>query len=378
MNLSLSELLPLVGRLDSTPGFDSPRERYRRFLLEHVTDVPTARGLIEECQRSVGEQRHRALQDLVVLLGRFLGFETIFGSYDRSAGSLDGQWRSRGLLDVILEIRTEQTTIITADSLVRAVAGMAGPTRIDACPRIGLAVVARHFTARGRLEQAMAADAHSPELRIVSVRSLLALASQATADRLSHLEVVKLLQSGFALDFVIDLLDRPAPPSDAEEQPAEAVPPPEGERHEPSFWVATVIGNEVSPPEQLLGSVIANRRVLGVCHAGPLQAEGALGDWVCFFLPGKGIVGHAQLASIVDDKSSVVRNAEQFSRVYRLARVEMYEEPIVQALRSGRPFAVPSADAALAGPCLAPIARQDFIALTTYRDEVVSARRASA
>jgi hypothetical protein len=183
MNLSLSELLPLVGRLDSTPGFDSPRERYRRFLLEHVTDVPTARGLIEECQRSVGEQRHRALQDLVVLLGRFLGFETIFGSYDRSAGSLDGQWRSRGLLDVILEIRTEQTTIITADSLVRAVAGMAGPTRIDACPRIGLAVVARHFTARGRLEQAMAADAHSPELRIVSVRSLLALASQPSRGR---------------------------------------------------------------------------------------------------------------------------------------------------------------------------------------------------
>ena len=108
MNVSLSELLSLVGRLDSAPGFDAPRERYRRFLLEHVTDVPTSRSLIEECQRSVGEQRHRALQDLVVLVGRFLGFETIFGSYERIGGHVDGQWRSRGLLDVVLEIRTEQ------------------------------------------------------------------------------------------------------------------------------------------------------------------------------------------------------------------------------------------------------------------------------
>jgi len=376
MNLTLAELLPLVGRLDSAPGFDSPRERYRRFLLEHVTDVTTARTLVEECQRSVGEQRHRALQDLVVLLGRFLGFETIFGSYERAAG-VDGQWRSRGLLDVVLEIRTEQTSMLTADSLVRAVA-VPGPTRTDPCPRIGLAVVARHFTARSRLEQAMAADTHSPELRIVSVRSLLALATQVAADRLSHLEVVRLLQSGFALDFVIDLLDRPAPALDPVESFEEAAaPPPEADVHDPSFWVATVIGNEMSPPEQLLGSVIAHRRVLGICHSGPLQGEGEPGDWVCFFLPGKGIVGHAQLASVVEEKASVVRNGEQFSRVYRLARVEMYEEPIVQALRSGRPFAVPSPDVALAGPCLAPIARQDFVALTTYRDEV-EARRASA
>src|SRR5262249_27579453 len=178
------------------------------------------------------------------------------------------------------------------------------------------------------------------------------------------------------LDFVIDLLDRPAPVADAGGSSETAASTTEG--NEPSFWVATVIGNEVSPPEQLLGSVIAHRRVLGICNTGALQQDGAPGDWVCFFLPGKGIVGHAQLASIIEDKASVVRNAEQFSRVYRLGRVEMYEEPIVQALRSGRPFAVPSADVALAGPCLAPIARQDFIALTTYRDEVVSARRASA
>jgi hypothetical protein len=85
MSVTLNELLSLVGRLDDAPGFDTPRERFRRFLLERVTDVPAARTLIEECQRSVGEQHHRALQDLVVVVGRLLQFEVTFGAYERSA-----------------------------------------------------------------------------------------------------------------------------------------------------------------------------------------------------------------------------------------------------------------------------------------------------
>ena len=380
MNITLTDLLPLVGRLDAAPGFDSPRERFRRFLLEHVTDVATARSLLEECQRSVGEQRHRALQDLVVLIGRFLGFEITFGTYERSttAPTIDGQWRSRGLLDVVIELRTDQTSHASADNLNRALAAAAIAPRIDGCPRIGLAVVARHYAGRGRLEQAFTADAHGFDLRIVSVRSLLTLAAHVTSDRLSHVEAVKLLQSGFALDFVITLLDRPAAVTPAEEPVAPAAQLVPVQRHDPAFWVATILDDEMASAEQLLASVIAHRRVLGICHAGPLQSEGSPGDWVCFFLPGKGIVGHAQLASVIDNSGSVVRNAAQFSCVYRLSHVELYEEPIVQALRAGRPFAVPPGDVPLAGPCLAPIARQDFIALTTYREDVPVIRRASA
>jgi hypothetical protein len=380
MNITLTDLLPLVGRLDAAPGFDSPRERFRRFLLEHVTDVATARSLLEECQRSVGEQRHRALQDLVVLIGRFLGFEITFGTYERSttAPTIDGQWRSRGLLDVVIELRTDQTPHASVDNLNRALAAAASAPRIDGCPRIGLAVVARHYAGRGRLEQAFTADAHGSDLRIVSVRSLLTLAAHVTSDRLSHVEAVKLLQSGFALDFVITLLDRPAAVTPAEEPVAPAAQLVPVQRHDPAFWVATILDDEMASAEQLLASVIAHRRVLGICHAGPLQSEGSPGDWVCFFLPGKGIVGHAQLASVIDNSGSVVRNAEQFSCVYRLSHVELYEEPIVQALRAGRPFAVPPGDMPLAGPCLAPIARQDFIALTTYREDVPVIRRVSA
>ena len=117
----------------------------------------------------------------------------------------------------------------------------------------------------------------------------------------------------------------------------------------------------------MLASVIVERRVLGICHEGLLHEDGAPGDWVCFFVPARGIVGHAQLASIVEDGVPVIRNADRFSRIYRLADVEVYEEPIVQALRAQRPFFVPPPDVLLAGPCLSPISREDFIAMTASR-----------
>ena len=367
MSITLDELLFLVGRLDDAPGFDAPRERFRRFLLERVTDVPAASALVDECQRSVGEQRHRALQDLVVSLGRLLRFEITFGTYERSPDSVqvDGQWRSPGMLDVVIELRTEQTTSPTLDGLARAMAVTEGA---GLEPRIGLCVVARQYAARSKLSRALADVTRLPNIHVVSVASLLALAAQVAADRVTHTEVVTLLRSGVALDFVIDLLDRPAATDQSDESTAEPGQPGPASHHEPAYWVATIAGNEVAAPEQLLASVVAERRVLAICPAGKLRSQGSPGDWVCFFVPGKGIVGHAQLASIIEDSAKVVRHARRFSSVYRLASVSLYERPILQALRADRPFAVPPPDVPLAGPCLAPIARQDFLALMNHRD----------
>jgi hypothetical protein len=372
MSVTLDELLSLVGRLDDALGFDTPRERFRRFLLERVTDVPTARALIEECQRSVGEQHHRALQDLVVVTGRLLKFEITFGTYERSADGIkmNGQWRSPGLLDVVLEIKTDQTTSATMEGMAQA---MTAGAELE--PRIGLCVIARQYAAHGKIDRALAAVTPDVDIRVVSIRSLLALAAQVSTDRLAHAEVVRLLRSGVALDFVIDLLDRPAPngqSSTSTAEPAQSAPSAQSvpEPPEPEFWVATITGNEASTPEQLLASVIADRHVLAISHAGRLPSFlGAPGDWVCFFVPRKGIVGHAQLASIIEDGAKVVRDAGRFGCVYRLAHVTLYERrPIIQALRNDRPFSVPPADLALAGPCLAPITRQDFLGLMAYRD----------
>lgn len=362
MSLSLAELLPLVGRLDDEPGFDTPRERFRRFLLERAADLPAMQTLIEECQRSVGEQHHRALQDLIVIVGRALRFTITFGRYQRPADDLDadGRWRSSGLLEVVLQVETDHTTA-TLDPLARAVeasraAGASGQSTI------GLCVVARQSVARGKLAT-LIAQGQFPDIRVVSVRSLLSLAGHVAANRVSHAEVVELLQTSSALDFMIDLMTRPGAGDRPIESRADTAKRPVVEDDRPAFWVAVVNGDAMVTPERWLASVIADRHVLAVSdeHGHSL---GSRGDWVCFFLANKGIVGHAQLSSVVEDGANVVRHGEKFGRVYRLANLTLYERPVVQALRAGRPFALPANSAALAGCCLAPIARQDFTTLT--------------
>ncbi len=361
MSISLAELLPLVGLLDDAPGFDTPRERFRRFLLERATSLQAIEPLVEECQRSVGEQHHRVLQDLIVVIGKTLGFSTTFGSYDGTRDDPDahGQWRSAGLLDVVLQIESDHTTA-TFEPLVRAVASRRRAADSET-PTIGLCVVGRQFAARGKISQVIA---QYPDLRIVTVRSLLSLAAHMAAERVSHAEVVELLRTSASLDFMIDLMVRPAAGGTSIEAPADARPRPDPGDPRPAFWVAIVSGDATVTPERWLSSVIATRHVLAVCHGDEVRGRGSAGDWVCFFLASKGIVGHAQLASVVEDGGSVVRQSEKFGRVYRLAHVTMYERPVVQALRAGRPFAMPSGVAPFAGSCLTPIARQDFAALT--------------
>jgi hypothetical protein len=367
MSLSLAELLPLVGHLDDAPGFDTPRERLRRFLLERATHLPTIQALVEECQRSVGEQHHRVLQDLIVVVGRVLRFAITFTGYERSADELNthGRWRSAGLLDVVLQIETDHTAG-ALEPLARAVTENRAAGDGDECT-IGLCVVARQSAASGRLAK-LIADDQFPGIRVVSARSLLSLAAHVSADRVSHSEVVELLRTSQALDFMIDLMTRPGAGGRSSESRAD------GGRFaaddsRPAFWVAIVSGDAMITPERWLASVIADRHVLGVCDGDQVRGHGSPGDWVCFFLANKGIVGHAQLASVVENGASVVRLGEKFGRVYRLAHLTLYERPVVQALRAGRPFAMPSGATPFAGSCLAPIERQDFTALTMSNTE---------
>ena len=38
MSITLNQILALVGKLDDSPGDDTPRERFRRFLKENVNE----------------------------------------------------------------------------------------------------------------------------------------------------------------------------------------------------------------------------------------------------------------------------------------------------------------------------------------------------
>ena len=66
---TLKEILGLVGSLDDTPGEDTARERFRRYLKQTVKEVGQLRDYVEECLREKGDQYNRALQDLVNYIG---------------------------------------------------------------------------------------------------------------------------------------------------------------------------------------------------------------------------------------------------------------------------------------------------------------------
>ena len=94
--ISLRQILDLVGKLTDQPGGETPRERFRAFLVDNVREVGQIRDYIEECLRLSGDMYNRALQDLVNHLGRILGFEVQFGRYAGLRGEIgfDGYWKS--------------------------------------------------------------------------------------------------------------------------------------------------------------------------------------------------------------------------------------------------------------------------------------------
>ena len=363
MSVLLGDILTLVGRLDDTPGVDTPRERFRRFILD-LPDVAAVRALVEQAQRGLGEQQHRALQDAVVRLGRFLGFETTFGPYHAAAGTAksDGQWRSRHRFAVVLDVRTNQTATSDIGDLSRSLVAMRHTNQT--VPVVGLIVPTSTYGSRARLEEAVRAAAPESSVRVASVQSLLWLADTAQAGRLTHDEVVRLLCGNTSLDLVVDLLSRfaggvqhqGAPTAHGPSHP-EAPPVPAG----PAYWVVTIGSDEAATPEQFVESVIRGRQVLGVREDTATQAR--VGDWLCFYVDRKGVVGQARIESVTEG-AGLLRGSHRFRSAFRLKEVFIFESPIAagpQTLMDQLCALTPTEDA---GPLLASVSRQEFAELT--------------
>lgn len=391
MSFELQDILTLVGRLDETPGFDTPRERFRRFLTERVTDVSEVRSLLSQCQQALGDQHARARHDLIVLLGVFLGFEVTFGGYEAPGrpARLSGHWRSRRRARIIVDVRSEQTAGGDIDELAQTVQTMGADAPPDLEERwLGLCVTTPFYTARRRLE-ALLAQRTSNDIRCVTVDSLLWLADMVTASRLEHEDVLRLLTSGPDGDFTIDLMRRvaagttsaaePTPPqaNEADEELAESSDAPEwaaaasrlsivenpGRPREAEAWLANLASDESASPEQMVDFVIRGRQVLGITDSGPLPMPVRPGDYVCFYIAGTGIVGHAQFDNPIADGSAVIRGAGRFTSVFQLKNVTIYDVPHRVMLES-LGLHVPTRSPYDNGAMLAPITRDDYDALT--------------
>jgi hypothetical protein len=326
MSVTLDDVLLMVGRLDDAPGFDTPRERFRRFISTHIADLHVARAFLEQCQRSLGEQHHRALKDLVTLLGRFLGLETAFGSYTPFPGALryDGHWRYPGKLTIVLEVRSDQTYGADFDSLSRSLAAMpTSPSSTAGVPPRGLSVLSCHYPRRAVLEQALASGRPGEPIKVASIRSLLTLADMVDSGRVKHAEILRILTSDLSVDFLVELLERSAASS------GQARPASPEVAEEAGFWIANVVTDAGATPEQIVERVIGRRRLFGLRHTGARQSVPRPADRICFRIPGVGIVGHAEVVSVAKEGVGI-RDASRFSHVLHLAQPELHlEAPVL-------------------------------------------------
>jgi hypothetical protein len=359
MDLTLDQLLAIIGRLDDSAGFDTPRERFRRFLIERMDTIDSARQIIQQCREHAGEQSHRALQDAVVLAGRFLGFETTFGRYQPDTAAIaHGTWLSRHRLQVTAVVCTDQTPDLDPDTVARGVGDDA-----DGIPRIGLLVITPFYAGRDRLERALAA-AKPANVRLMTLRGLLRAAGMLGEGHLTHEDILHVFNPGVSLDGQLDLLERVAAAARGEpaiETLADTMPDPE--RHERRYWV-NVMRSQTFASERVVHSLIGTRQILGINPAPGLEDRVRAGDAICVFMAGRGIVAHAHIAGILTDGSRVIRDSKQFTHVLRLANVIVYDTPVAPTHELARKLELTLTEEAEA--VTAPISPREFESITAH------------
>jgi hypothetical protein len=367
MNVTVSQVLAMVGRLDDSPGFDTPRERFRRFLVQRITDPQAARLVIQQCQQISGEQTHRALQDAVVLTGRFLGFHTAFRPYqhDPGAAPVSGEWESRRRLRVLLSVCTDQTAALELEAFSQVVRNGL-PAQVQAnTARVGLCILSPLFAAKARIEEALRVRRY-PDLRLASVPGILRMADLVAAGRLTHDDVLQMLHPDVSLDPLIERLDRwstasrPGGQGGSDSTAAvepRALPAPSG-----NCWVAAIRLDTSTPASQFVESVITRRRILPINPAAHVQRAVETGDAIAVYIAGTGFVAHAKVAGVITEGSPLVRNSERFTQVVTLSDVAVYHAPVVAAEELVRKI-----DESLSHGTTAvatPVSRQDFEVVT--------------
>jgi len=364
MNVTVSQVLAMVGRLDDSPGFDTPRERFRRFLVQRITDPQAARLVIQQCQQISGEQTHRALQDAIVLTGRFLGFHTAFRPYqhDPGAAAISGEWESRRRLRVLLSLCTDQTAALELEAFSQIVRNGL-PAHLQAnTARVGLCILSPLFAAKTRIEEALRVRRH-PDLRMVSVPGILRMADLVASGRLTHDDVLHMLHPDVSLDPVIERFEgwSTAPRQGGSDGTVAAVESRTLAAEDGDCWVAAIRLDASTPAAQFVESVIARRRILPINPAAHVQRAVETGDSIAVYIAGTGFVAHAKVAGVITEGSPLVRNSERFTQVVTLSDVAVYQAPIAAAEELVRRIE----DSLSHGTAIAtPISRQDFELVT--------------
>lgn len=334
-----------MGKLDDSPGDDTPRERFRSYLRENVDEVGQVRDYVEESLRTSGAQFNRAFQDLINYLGHFMEFEVEFGRYQGVQGQIghDGLWKSPSGFCLVIEVKTTEVYAIKTSTLMNYIdEHISQKTIADRDHVIGLYVVGRSDPDVRQLENAILAEKRMDQLRVISAESLLSLAELMHDYDVSHEDILAILRpSGPVIDPVIDLMAHMAAQTKGNSyQGGGSLTKPSGppfdtnikeQQREAAYWLTPVKADDIQTAEEVIENLVGNKGIYAFGERTPGRSHLKPGDGICFYATGNGVIAHSKVASYPDKKpNSAVRDPERYPWVFELEDAKIYlESPIV-------------------------------------------------
>jgi len=333
MDMTLDEILGIVGKLDDSLGSDTPRERFRVLLKSKLTELGQVRDYVQQCLRGSGDQYSRALQDLVNHIGELLGFQVEFGRYHGVRGEIgfDGHWTAALGFHIIVEVKTTEVYAVKTKTLLGYVDDLISHKRVpDWGNALGLYVIGRPDPETRQLENSIVAEKNTGRLRIISIEALVSLTEMMSVYDVSHEDVLAVLRpSTPVVDPVVSIMTRVV---GQRAQSAEAEPVlVEEAAGAARYMITPVKSDEDHSAEEVVRNLVGKEHIYAFGERTPGRRELKSGDWVCFYATTVGVVGHARVASTPTRRPHPsLRHPERYPWVFELTDVEVYAEtPVV-------------------------------------------------
>ena len=335
MSINLKQILDLVGKLDDSPGEDTSRERFRRYLKDNATDIGNVRDYIEECLRSTGDDYNRALQDLVNFIGTFLGFEVSYGRYRGVQGEIgyDGLWKSPSGIYIVIEVKTSETYSIKTSTLVGYIDQLISDQTIpDWNHALGLYAIGKPDEEIKQLENAILVENRTHQLRIISVQYLISLAEMMQVFDVSHADSLSIIRpSGPKVDPLVDIMTRLISQKSEEEIEINEGDIEDIDSAVKAYWLTSAKSDEERNADEIISTLVGQEGIYAFTDRTPGIKDMNKGDLISFYAAGKGIVAHAIISSRPTEmEHPKVREAKRYKWVIELSDAKVYtENPVI-------------------------------------------------
>lgn len=339
MNVTLKELLNLVGKLDDQPGEENPRERFRNFIKSNITEVGQLRDYILECLRYTDEQFNKALQDLVNYIGAFLGFNVTYGRYRGITGEIgfDGLWKSPKNYNIVVEVKKTGAYAIKTNILTRYVDELISERIIDNWDNaLGLYVIGNLSEEVKQLENSIIMENRINQLRIISVDSLLNLAEIKNEYDISHKDILLMLKPmSPRVDAIVNIMqsivaskaEKGVKEEEFIEREIEI-----NKSEEAAYWLTPVKDDDEQTALECVKNLVGDEKIYAFSSTTPNRRKIKPGDKICFYATTIGVIADAEIITKPDNnlKSNKLRNPEKYPWIFKLNKTRLYlDNPLV-------------------------------------------------